>query len=234
MPHDTYCGACGAPLRGSRRKAEGAFATAADDFLPLRVPEEPRTQPRRALRIASSAVAIGLVVIMGLGALAVAMNQLDETDGVSPTVSSLHRYGAQVTTGGDGAVQGVGIVAERTHAAASDTASARSAGRARATTHLVSADAPIAAMHSRAAGRVRGAMHHVSVEAPVAATGERAAPATDVADFGAKGVATAATRGQMAIAKAPMTRSHPGDGTGGVMVMPPGDGTGGFTLLKAP
>ena len=214
IPHDTYCGACGAPLKGAGRRApaRNAFASTADDILPLQVPTPPRTSPRRAIRIATSAVAIGLVLILVLGALAVAMNQLDESEQLAPAASTLQRYGAEVSMGGGNAVMAVIPVAELVRNATPEP------------------------MHARAIEGARVSTHQQVAQIPAAVTVSADVPEIQlfVIDLGAKDVATAVTHSQMAIAKAPMTRSHPGDGTGGVMVVPEGDGTAGIVFLSAP
>lgn len=215
MPHDTYCGACGTPLKGAGRRApaRNAFASTVDDILPLQVPTPPRTSPRRAIRIATSAVAIGLVLILGLGALAVAMNQLDESEQLAPAASTLQRYGAEVSMGGGNAVAAVIPAAELVRHATPEPMHARAIEGARVSTHQQVAQIPATVVT-------------VSADVPEIQL--------FVIDLGAKDVATAVTHSQMAIAKAPMTRSHPGDGTGGVMVVPEGDGTAGIVFLSAP
>lgn len=224
LPHDVYCAGCGAPLRVPRRVERNAFSTA-DDFLPLKVPESPPSRPRRALRIASGVAALGLVFALGLGALTMAMDQMDDRpDQVTSAAVGLQRYGAQVTAGSGRVSQAVWTVADEVRVPVSGPAYARAAGQDRHATHMRGQAAAPEILFSRAAGQVRAGTHLVATVAEPALV-------RHVVDTGAADAASAASRAQKAIAKAPLTRRHPGDGTGGVMVRPSGDGTSGVTLL---
>lgn len=182
-----------------------AYSAAEDDILPLRVPEPPRSRSRGVVRVIASAVAIGLVLILGLGALAVALNQLGQEDVPSTAATGLHRFGAETSSGGE-------------HAAADVVSRAE----------LVVSAAP-GQRHARATGRVRVSTHQAAVV-------EASVPGSHLAviELVAREVASTTSSGQMAIAKAPRTRSHPGDGTGGVMVISAGDGTGGVLFMNVP